>query len=172
MNRVTLLGLSLLFASQIFAAGNQQTPRCLSNGVDLPVNNAQVLKWKKSTKNSFKERGHVKGPVSDLYSDRNGHAHFQIKIGDDRNDTLEVIYNEDFGALPDVIDVGTMVEACGDYITSIAQSGPYPASPDGGIIHWVHLNPRPGHPSGFLIIKGKVYGTDIENAGPKPRRRP
>ena len=37
------------------------------------------------------------------------------------------------------------------HITSTAQSGPYPASPDGAILHWVHMNPQSkGHPPGLL----------------------
>ena len=60
------------------------------------------------------------------------------------------------------------IEACGDYITSTAQSGPYPPSPDGAILHWVHMNPAGrGHDAGFLAINGTLYGQDAANAGPK-----
>ncbi len=86
-----------------------------------------------------------------------------------------MIYNEDFGVLPD-LNKDSVAQACGDYITSTDRSGPYPASPDGAIIHWIHMNPRNvGHPSGFLIIDNVLYGKDYENAGPKPypnRRKP
>lgn len=164
---------SLILASQLFALGVNvapgQEPACETGGADLGINNSQILQWKKSTRNSFEARGHVKGPLTRLYSDRNGHAHFQIQIGNSSGETLEVIYNEAFGSLPDDIEVGVTVEACGDYITSNSRSGPYPASPDGAIIHWVHMNPQhSGHPSGFLIIGGVLFGMDAKNAGPKP----
>ncbi len=168
--------LGLLLVTQLFASGKPLAQGehidCLSYGRDLPVNNRQVLHWKRTTSNQFQERGHVKGPITEVYSDKNGHAHFQIRLGNQADDTLEVIYNEDFGALPDLKEESE-VEACGDYITSVAKSGPYPPSPDGGIIHWVHMNPKNvGHPSGFLIIDNVLYGMDSENAGPKPYNKP
>lgn len=163
--------LGLLLVTQVMASGiplsSGQNVECLAYGRDLPINNRQILHYKRTTSNQFQERGHVKGPITALYSDRNGHAHFQIRLGNQPGDTLEVIYNEDFGPLPELQE-DSMVEACGDYITSIAKSGPYPASPDGAIIHWVHMNPRNvGHASGFLIIDNVLYGTDAEHAGPK-----
>jgi hypothetical protein len=110
--------------------------------------------------------------VSSILPDRNGHAHFVIQIGKRADDTIEVIYNEDFGKMP-TPKVGATVQACGDYITSTAQSGPYPASPEGAIIHWVHMNPRgKGHDAGFTIVDGVLYGMDAEHAGPRRTEQP
>ena len=135
------------------------SPACLgSNGSNLPVMDDQVLAWKGSTQNQFLARAHVYGTLTQLYPDRNGHHHFQIQIGLAPSQTLEVVYNEDFGTVPDV-RVGDKVEACGDYTTSNAPTTQYPASPDNAIIHWIHQSPNPGkHPSGFLIINGVLYG--------------
>ena len=58
---------------------------------------------------------------------RPGHHHFEISLGPDAQDTLEVVYNEGFGATPS-IQVGDQIEACGDYITSFAQGGGYSLS--------------------------------------------
>lgn len=144
-----------LLAISAQAAG---LPDCLDNKkMPLPVINAQVLNWKKSTKNLFTARAHITGTVIRLYPDRNNHNHFQIQMGKAADETLEVVYSQDFGALPPV-RVGMNVEACGDYITSIA-AAQYPASPDGAIIHWIHKNPsKKGHPSGYLAIDGVLYG--------------
>ncbi len=146
-------------------AGNA-VPNCPAYGKNLEVNNQQALHWRRTTPNQFRERAHVKGNVVYIYPDRNGHEHFEIQIGREREDAIEVIYNSDFGALPDVRE-GMVVEACGDYITSTAQSGPYPPSPAGAIIHWIHMNPKGrGHEPGFLMIDGALYGQDAEHAGP------
>jgi hypothetical protein len=99
-----------------------------------------------------------------VYSDKTGHDHFAAQIGKEKGDIIELIYNQDFGVLPDV-QPGMKVQACGDYITATAQSGPYPPSPAGAIIHWLHMNPRGrGHDDGFLAINGRLYGQNAENA--------
>lgn len=166
MKRLILI-LAGLFASAVAPMALADTaPDCIDRGVALPVNNDQVIQWETSTRNQFLARAHVAGPVLKTYPDQTGHHHFEIQLG--ATATLEVIFNEDFGAVP-AIRPGMQVEACGDYITSSAPSGPYPASPDGAIIHWVHASPDPSrHPSGYLMIDGTLYGQDTSNAGPKP----
>jgi hypothetical protein len=126
-------------------------------------NNDQVLHWKVNSKNQFRDRARVQGKIVRVYPDRNGHEHFSIQIGPQSTDTVEIVYNQQFGAVPDP-QVGVEVEACGDYITSTAVSpaprgGSYPASPDGAIVHWVHFAPaRSGHTSGYLVIGGVLTG--------------
>lgn len=137
-------------------------PDCMAGGKVLPIDNQQVVQWKASTPNQYKNRAHVNGPVTRLYPDHSGHTHFEISIGNAATDTLEVIYNDEFGALPQM-RVGMSVEACGDYITSTAQSGPYPASPDGAIIHWIHKNPHQGHDDGYVAVDGTLYGQGSGN---------
>jgi hypothetical protein len=144
---------------------SDDAPPCMSGGSAIGINNNQVIQWESSTPNQFLARGHVSGPVVQVYPDQNGHHHFAIQIGSDSR--LEVIYNEDFGSVPQMSE-GMNVEACGDYITSTAQSAQYPASPDGAIIHWVHQSPNLAkHASGFLMVDGVLYGQDAENAGPQ-----
>lgn len=159
----------VLFAS--LAAGSawaDQLPDCLdTNGSVLPINNDQVIDWKTSTPNQYQARAHVSGVIDQVFPDHSGHHHFEITIGNQPGDAIEVIYNEDFGPNP-VAQVGMQVEACGDYITSTAASGPYPQSPSGAIIHWVHMSPDLNkHPSGFLVIDGQLCGQDPDDAGPK-----
>lgn len=158
-----LQGLLLFTQLFIVSAGAMD---CLDGiGAKLSIDNAQVLRWKTTTVNQFQARGYIVGTVMDIYPNHTGHAHFAIDLdpapGAHVKDAIEVIYNMNFGPLPPV-RVGMKVEACGDYITSNAPAGSYPASPTGAIIHWVHKNPRPeGHPSGFLVINGTLYGQDV-----------
>jgi len=145
-----------MISPSVWAAG--AIPECLDHNTAIAIDDAQVLKWKQSTPNQFAARGHVQGTVGQVFPDKNGHTHFEIKIGNDPADTLEIIYNQSFGALP-ALAAGMNVEACGDYITSTAQSGAYPPSPDGAILHWIHRSNNPSkHASGFVAIDGTVYG--------------
>lgn len=184
-----LLRTSLVVISAIYGLAtahltwaDDPLPSCIDSGKALEINNNQVLMWKGEGRNQEQHRGHVRGMVSRVFPDRNGHEHFEINIGDSKNpkDTIEVIYNQSFGSVPDPKE-GMTVEACGDYITSVAQSGAYPPSPSGAIIHWVHRNVRGGgHPDGYLAINGVLYGQgaggaddNINRGGKKhPRAEP
>jgi hypothetical protein len=149
----SLLILSL--SGQIALAGDHVDETCLDHGTPLEIINAQVLQWKISTANAFLARARIEGTIDQVFPDHSGHRHFSLKIGPELNDHIEVIYNLSFGSLP-VPSLGDTVEACGDYITSIAQTGGYPPSPDGGIIHWVHRSPS-GHEPGYVILNGDRY---------------
>jgi len=158
---MTRFGLSLvfvtLFSSLAFA---DSIPDCLKKkGQVLDVNNAQVLDWKAHTKNEYHDRGHVKGQLLQVYSDATNHHHWQVQIGPNDTDTVEVIYNEDFGGVPEV-SPGSEIEACGDYITANKQSGFYPPSPDGALVHWVHMTTNANHLGGFLVVDGTLCGQD------------
>lgn len=142
-------------------------PPCLSGGQELNVNNEAVLQWKSSTKNQYHNRGHIKGVLVRDLPDHSGHHHYEVQIGGNPKDLIEVIYNEQFGAVP-ATNPGAQIEACGDYITSNAPAGHYPVSPDGAIVHWIHKSPNPqSHDSGYLIVNGIVCGQDSAGAGPK-----
>jgi hypothetical protein len=168
MGKFAVLALFLGLSSSAFSA--DAIPDCPAytlrnqNGGEpgtLTVNNDEVARWKHSTANQFHARTHVAGPITQIYPDRNGHEHFAIDLG--HGETLEVVYNQDFGSVP-ATRVGMMVEACGDYITSTGSSADpngkiYPASPDGAIVHWVHFAPRrSGHHSGYLVVDGALTG--------------
>ncbi len=133
---------------------------CLADGRAIEVNNEQVLNWKETTENQFKTRANVKGHVVQVLKDATGHDHFILQIGELETDIIEVVYNQEFGGIPE-IELGEEIQACGDYITSNAKTKKYLPSPAGAIIHWVHLSPHPErHESGFLIIKGQLCGQE------------
>jgi hypothetical protein len=145
-----------LFCSSLVNAA--QVPSCEANGQELAVNNAQILEWKLRTKSSFQARGHILGRLLRRYTNRSGHHHFSIGIGKSETDTIELIYNVEFGPIP-ALKVGSVVEACGDYITAKKRNGHYPPSPDGAILHWVHINPdSQGHEHGYVVFDGVVTG--------------
>jgi hypothetical protein len=156
MTRLKALGITLGLLFSVSAFSDDALPRCLKGNQNVPINNAQIHKWKTTTANQFLARGHAYGRLTKVYPTKNGHAHFQIEF-DDVADTLEVVYSLDFGKLPKLAK-GMEIEACGDYITSTKATSQYPPSPDGAILHWIHRSTGGNHPSGYLAIDGRVYG--------------
>ncbi len=151
---------SIIFAVVSFISfATWALPNCLDNkGKVLADNTEQVIQWKTSTQNQFHSRGHVTGTVGQIYPDQTNHIHFQMQLGNQGHETIEVIYNRGFGKNPEV-HTGDTAEVCGDYITTGTDLS-HRGSPDGAIIHWVHENPsRRGHPSGYVALNGVVFGT-------------
>lgn len=152
--------LALFFISNL-AAASDAVPNCLADdGSVIPVINDQVLIWKTSTANEYLARAHVEGQIVKLLPNQTGHNHFEIQIGPNQTDILEVIYDYEFGNLPK-LSVGDNVEACGDYITSYAEGNGYKPSPAGALIHWVHISDTDKHQDGFTMINGSLYGQDL-----------
>jgi len=154
INKLFLSVFIFVISSSLFAS----IPDCKTKSKILVINNQQVLNWKETSKDQFKSRAHIEGTIVNLYPDQTGHAHMSMQIGEASNDTIEVIYNEEFGKIPSNVQLGSHIEACGDYITARNPSGKYPASPDGAIIHWVQKSTRKNHDSGFIAIDSIVYG--------------
>jgi hypothetical protein len=144
-----------LFVSFSAEAKLSELPKCEDKkGQALPIDNARVLTLKAVTPNQFLERARVEGRVVRILGSRPSHAHFEIQIGPRPQDTLEVVFNLDFGRPQP--KVGDDVEACGDYITSNAPTPRYQPSPSGAIIHWVHENSRGGaHPDGYIVMNDR-----------------
>ena len=172
-NKIVML--SIILASTYCAKGFGQTtsqemmatPNCLASGKNIQINNEAVLQWKNSTKNQYRNRAHIQGTLIKDLPDHSGHHHYEIQIGASPNDVIEVIYNEQFGPVPNAA-AGSEFEAYGDYITSNAPASHSPASPVGAIVHWVHKSPNPkSHDSGFLVVKSVLCGQDSNGAGPK-----
>ncbi len=171
LRSVVFASVGFFIASSAFAyLPNAKLPACLEGPNEIQVDNARVLKMKTTTRNQYLARAYVQGSVTELPSVQNGHDHFVISIGPGASDTLEIIYNKEFGAMP-TMRLGDTVSVCGDYITSTAQSGRYPPSPEGAIMHWIHFNPgtRAGsatHEHGFVMHNGSdLIGFDIAPAG-------
>jgi hypothetical protein len=152
------LGVWLLCLSSLSFGAS--VPRCRAGGRELSVNNNEVLRWKESTRTDFHARAHIDGWVVRIYPVHSNHLHFAVQIGDERRDTVEVVFSLKFGR-PAGFGKGSRVEACGDFIQADRPSHGYPASPDGAIVHWVHSSPEEyRHPSGYLMIDGNVYGDE------------
>ncbi len=146
---------ALIVLLSVFGLAHAEVPVCMAHGRLLAVNTAQVLQWQATSANGYRDRAHIVGTLSQMYRDATHHHHIQVRLAP--TDTIELVYNEDFGPTPP-LHVGSTIEACGDYITSNAPLGGYRPSPDGAIIHWLHRSDQPGHDNGYLIIDGTVTG--------------
>ncbi len=175
MRGLWILSLALFFTPAAFAEGygyTGQLPPCLNNqGQVMSVNNEQVLGWKTSTQNLWRDRGYIRGTIVGINMVNNTHLHLEVFIGPagsepTRENEIEVIYNQDFGEAPWHPRIGASVTACGDYITS-TEAARYPASPDGAILHWVHKSNNPRHPNGFFMIDNVMYGQAEASAWPE-----
>ncbi len=149
----------VLFSSLVASAAT--VPDCYDkDGNVLPIDNQQALGLKTSTPNEYHGRAHVKGTYVQSYKHTKGHTHFEIQIGSGDDDTIEIIYNDDFGKLNSLQD-GESVEACGDFINSFKATSQYQPSPDGALMHWLHENPdKSSHPDGYLVIGDQLNGDE------------
>jgi hypothetical protein len=157
-----VLGLTITMAAFGAVAAWAQPPACMDHGQQLPVDNDRVLELKKSAPLGRSIRAHVSGHVTRVFPDRTNshgtvHDHFEIQIGEGDKAVLEVVYSEDFGAMPEPRE-GAQVEACGDFINSYARNSGYDPSPSGAIIHWVHNTDTPSHDAGYVYMDNVLYG--------------
>jgi len=137
--------------------------------------NDTVLNWKQATPNQYTSRAYVLGRYIRTLRVRPSHVHFELSLGGadaaSPAQSVELVYNREFGEMPPEFAPNSEVAACGDYITSNAPAGRYEASPMGAIFHWVHYNPgnRDGgkHPHGFVWVGGKLFGQ--ERGAPRER---
>jgi hypothetical protein len=167
------LGLSVhLVALTILAPFNWSEARTRSTSVDavdcigengqaLSIDNQRALDLKKKAASGKAYRARIQGKVvSDSHqrcSSRSGscHAHFEIQIGPNKADTVEVVYSEDFGQMKEP-SVGESVEACGDFLNT---SGQRNSGSSGAIIHWVHRSNCMDHEHGYVLVEGEdLYG--------------
>ena len=80
-----------------------------------------------------------------LPEDHNGLPHQKYTLTVAGNIKLLIVSNLDFGRVP--LTLGTTISVCGEF-KNIGQ----------GMIHWTHFDPHGGHPDGFTIVDGQLYG--------------
>ncbi|MGZ3702774.1 MAG: hypothetical protein ACXWSD_13370 [Bdellovibrionota bacterium] len=149
------------------ASSGDNLPPCVdASSNSMNYNNGQVLKWKTTTQTGYLDRAFIKGTLVGVFDHGPDHLHVDVFLGQNgvkgqsgRANDLEVIYNQEFGAVDgSKLTPGMEVIACGDYITSNQPNHGYPASPLDAILHWVHKSNTDRHASGFLMIDGVMYG--------------
>lgn len=85
-----------------------------------------------------------------LPEDHNGLPHQKYTLTVNNQIKLMIVSNLDFGRIP--LQVGQTLTVCGEYL-NVGQ----------GMIHWTHFDPHGGHPDGFTISNGVLYGDKESN---------
>lgn len=143
-----------------------RTPCIGEAGEVLPIDNDRALELKETAPVGKPYRALIQGRVTQVFNGKCNsrgtcHDHFEIQLVGARGNAgpVEVIYNEDFGAMNSP-RVGALITACGDFINANRQNGRYEPSPSGAIIHWVHKAPCMDHEHGYVIFEDeqKLYG--------------
>lgn len=93
----------------------------------------------------------VTGVVSQILpEDHAGLPHQKYTLNVGGQITLLIVSNLDFGRVP--LQVGQTLTVCGEY-KNVGQ----------GMIHWTHFDPHGGHPDGFTVVNGNLYGDKETN---------
>lgn len=153
-----LIASIVLALSFSLSAGTlQEVPDCKDfRGNIMDGSKSQLLQVMRS--NANRPQVMVTGVVSQvLPEDHDGLPHQKYTITVDNQIKLLVVSNLDFGRVPVV--VGKSLTVCGEY-KKVGQ----------GMIHWTHFDPHGGHPDGFTVVDGKLYG-DTESSDPAAQER-
>ncbi len=137
---------SLLVAISFSAlASSTNLPDCKDlRGSVLPNTVDQLKIVMKS--NANRPQVMVTGVVSQILpEDHNGLPHQKYTLTVGGQIKLMIVSNLDFGRVPLV--AGSTISVCGEY-KNVGQ----------GMIHWTHFDPHGGHPDGFTIVNGALYG--------------
>lgn len=96
----------------------------------------------------------VTGTITEIKrEDHSGLAHQKYEMKVDKDITLQIVSNLEFGRIPLV--VGKVTTVCGEFLR-VGQ----------GMVHWTHFDPHGPHADGFTIMNGVLYGdkeTPIKN---------
>ncbi|MDR0697272.1 MAG: DUF1653 domain-containing protein [Christensenellaceae bacterium] len=97
-------------------------------------------------------KGHVSQILNDDLSGSK-HQRFVLRLGE--HQTLMIINNIDIFPRLDPIEIGDLVEFCGDYVWNR----------HGGVVHWTHEDPNGVHSPGYVkLITEKTEKIDAESS--------
>lgn len=82
-----------------------------------------------------------------LADDNDGSRHQRFIVTLPSGQTLLITHNIDLAPRIAGLRVGDMVSF----------NGEYEWNPEGGVIHWTHLDPRERHPDGWIRHNGKLF---------------
>lgn len=147
MKSFIVTSLFLLLSFSAFA-GNLELPECKDRSGGVLQPKVDQLKVIMRTGGS-RPQVMVTGVVSQILpEDHDGLPHQKYTLTVNSEIKLLIVSNLDFGRVPVVI--GKTVSICGEF-KKVGQ----------GMVHWTHFDPHGGHPDGFTIVDGKLYG-DVE----------
>jgi hypothetical protein len=148
----------VLLSLSVTAGTLQQVPECKDvrgNVMNGSMDQLRVV----MRSNSARPQVMVTGVVSQILpEDHDGLPHQKFSVTVDKQVTLLIVSNLDFGRIP--LTVGKAITVCGEY-KKVGQ----------GMIHWTHFDPHGGHPDGYTVVDGQLYGdTESSDQGAQDRQ--
>lgn len=88
----------------------------------------------------------VTGTISEIKKeDHSGLQHQKYNMKVDKDITLQIVSNLEFGRIP--LLVGKATTVCGEFLR-VGQ----------GMVHWTHFDPHGPHADGYTVMDGVLYG--------------
>lgn len=144
-----LKSLAFFLVLSLSGLANATNVECKNKRGDVVPQTEQVLDQVMHSK-ANRPQVFVKGTVIKMLpEDKVGLPHQKYIMSAFSGIKLQVVSNLDFGRIPVV--VGSVVEVCGEYLNA-----------EGGMVHWTHFDPHGGHPDGYTLLNGKLYGDTQE----------
>ncbi len=150
---ISSLFILLSFSSFATSFNPANLPDCKDLRGNVLANTVDQLKVVMRS-NANRPQVAVTGIVSQILpEDHDGLPHQKYTLTVGGQIKLLIVSNLDFGRIP--LQVGQTLTVCGEY-KKVGQ----------GMIHWTHFDPHGGHPDGFTVVNGSLYGdkeTPVQN---------
>lgn len=140
--KLNLLGLTLILSGS-FANADQLSA---SNPGEIK-NDIQIVEVVSSRQNQFYVEGADLVVTDILPDDVSGlpHQKWEARLSD--GSIVMIVYNSNMGErIP--VEIGKTFSVGGQFIWT----------PQGGLVHWVHADPKHKRPDGYVMIDGVIYG--------------
>ena len=155
MNRfkLNLLGLALVFSSSFVFA--EKMPVIAHPGE--VQNDIQIVEAVSSRQSQFYVEGAELVVTNILPDDVDGLPHQKWEASLSDGSTVMIVYNSNMGErIP--VEIGKIFSVGGQFIWTA----------QGGLVHWVHADPKHKRPDGYVIFDSVVYGgTEASTDQPK-----
>lgn len=145
---VAVFALAFFVMSSAFAG--QQIVDCKDRRGNILEKSLDTLNQVRKSK-ANRPQVYVEGQITKILpEDKDGRPHQKYIIQAFNSVKIVVVSNLEFGRVP--VKIGEVVAVCGEYINA-----------EGGMVHWTHFDPHGGHPDGFTVHNGTLYGDEEIN---------
>lgn len=150
-NRISVLSLFFILITST-AFGDQSGS--LTDHPGQIQNDADLVLAVSSHRNQFYVEGSNLVVIKILPDDTSGLPHQKWQARLSNGSIITVVYNSDMGArVP--IQIGSIFGVGGQFIWT----------GNGGLVHWVHDDPKKTRPDGYVYFNGVVYGDSDHEDG-------
>lgn len=152
LSLVLVLSGSYSFAD-ITIEKNQQPPVVESHPGEVQ-GDSEIVQAVNSRQNQFYVEGAQLVVTNILPDDTQGlpHQKWEARLSD--GSIVMIVYNSDMGErIP--VQIGATFSVGGQFIWT----------PQGGLVHWVHADPKHKRPDGYVMFDGVIYGGAIASGG-------